>query len=620
VSYSKLNHPLEDRLYRQIAGNRLLLVFLIAFLGLGFRLFYLQIINGSYHEKLSLQNSVRVQVVKAPRGLIYDSRGQVIARNRPSYQIAILPTQIKNSALIKTTLNLFVDSLGKKIFDSNLVNWTLDRAKWKKFKPLVILEDATMEIVAQIEEHQLEIPGVTVVVESRRAYPYGKSASHVLGYMDEVKEDELQVLRKSNQPEDSLLYQRGDRIGRKGLERIYERPFRGRDGVRYVKVNAFGKVIEPIAELPEIKAQAGQDLWTTLDMELQAVAESCLTDTIKGSVVVMDPRNGNVLVMASTPRMDGNIFSLNRDKRNKEWAKLVFDPNRPLTNRAVAGGYEPGSTYKVGVSLAALESGRIQAHDHMPRACVGGYRFGSRFWRCWDPKGHGFTDMYSALMQSCDGYFYQAGLIVGLPRINDVARRLGLGKQTGIDLDDERSGELIDSISYETKFKKRGWHWTPGLALNLAIGQGQIVTPLQLCLYAAGLAQGKYLFQPHFINSIKDSHGHTVLEFKPKVMHEVGISEENHKILMDAMYMVVSGPKGTGGRARVDSVKVGGKTGSAENPHGDKTHALFIGMAPIEAPEIVVAVIMENVGHGGSFAAPVAGEILRRYFSRKTRG
>lgn len=620
MAFSKLTHPLDERLHRQIAGTRLLLILLLAFVGLASRLFYLQIARGSYHEKLSLQNSVRVQVVKASRGLIYDRHGKVIAGNRPSYQIALLPTQIKSEAQVKATLALFTDTLGKPIFDSSLVSWSLARARWRKFQPLVILEDAPMEVVAQIEEHQLELPGVSVVVESRRSYPFGKAASHVLGYMDEVKEEELIALRSSGKPEDSLLYQRGDRIGRKGLERVYESAFRGRDGVRYVKVNAFGKVIEPIGELPEIKAQPGEDLWTTLDMDLQAAAESLLGDTVKGAIVVMDPRNGDVLVMASSPRMDGNIFSLNREKRNKEWAKLVFDANRPLTNRAVAGGYEPGSTYKAAVSLAALESGRIAPKDHMPRACLGGYRFGNRFWRCWEPKGHGFTDMYSAFMQSCDGYYYQAGLIVGLPRINAVARRLGLGEKTGIDLDEERSGELIDSASYENKFRKRGWRWTPGLALNLAIGQGQIVTPLQLCLFTAGLANGKRLFQPHFMETIRDNRGAVKVSHRPKVLQDVGISDENHKVLMDAMYLVLNGPKGTGGRARVDSVRVGGKTGSAENPHGELTHALFIGIAPLDAPEITVAVVLENVGHGGSFAAPMAGEILRRYFARKNRG
>jgi penicillin-binding protein 2 len=620
LSYSKLSHPLDDRLHRQITGTRLLLLFFLAFSGLAARLFYLQITKGAYHEKLSLQNSVRVQVVKAPRGTIYDRHGNVLARNRPSYQVALLPTQIKKPAQIRTTLAKFRDSTGTRIFDSALVDWSLDRARWRKFQPLILFEDAPLSLVSQIEEHQIEMPGVSVIVESRRAYPYGKAASHVLGYMDEVKEEELQALRKTGDAEDSLLYQRGDRIGRKGLERIYEKDFRGRDGVRYVKVNAFGKVIETIGELPEIKAKPGSDLWTSLDIELQTLAESLMTDTVKGSVVVMDPRSGEVLVMTSSPRMDGNIFSLSKERRNKEWARLVFDPMRPLSNRAVSGGYEPASTFKALVSLAGLESGRIGHKQLMTRSCKGGYQFGSRYWRCWDPKGHGFTDMYSAFMVSCDTYYYQVGLNLGMDRINQMARRFGMAAKTGIDLDDERSGELIDSASYEEKFRKRRWRWTPGLTLNLSIGQGQIITPLQLGVFASGLATGKNLYRPHLMQSVRERDGSVLRENTPQVMGETGISSEHHDMMLEAMYQVVSGPRGTGGRARVEGVKVGGKTGSAENPHGDLTHALFIGVAPLDNPEIVVAVVMENVGGGGSIAAPVAGEILRRYFSRKTRG
>jgi len=620
MGLAKINQPLEDRHHRQMAGMRLLFLFMLGFLGLTSRLYYLQIIKGDYHQKLSMQNSVRVQIVKAPRGLIYDRKGRVLAGNRPSYQVVILPTQVKKSEEIKKTLAKFVDSAGTPIFDSAHVSWTLERAKWRKFQPLVIMEDAPMSVVAQIEEHQLEMPGVSVIVESRRYYPFGNAASHVLGYMDEIKEDELTAFRETAKPEDSLLYQRGDRIGRKGLEKVYESAFRGRDGVRYVKVNAFGKVIAPIEELPEIKAKPGDDLWTTLDMDLQVVAESTMADTVKGAIVAIDPRNGDVLVMASSPRMDGNIFSLSREKRNKEWAKLVFDPNRPLTNRAVAGGYEPGSTYKAAVSLAGLESGTIHAHDHMAKGCFGGYQFGNRYWKCWSPRGHGFTDTYTAFMQSCDTYYYQLGLILGMAPINEMSRRLGLGSKTGIDLDDERAGELIDSASYNAKFRKRGWKWTRGLILNLSIGQGQIVTPLQLSLYASGLANGENLFQPHLKHAIKDSKGEMLETFQPRVLHHIGLTPEDHEIILKAMEMVITGPHGTGGSARVPNVRIGGKTGSAENPHGELTHALFIGVGPVEHPEISISVILENIGHGGSFAAPAAGAVLRRFFADKSSG
>jgi penicillin-binding protein 2 len=612
---------LDDPFYRNAVARNIVIMFGLMLIGLTCRLFYLQIIKGSYHQKLSDQNSIRLQIVHAPRGLIYDRNHVLIARNRPSYQVAILPTQLKEPKRVLSNLMRFQDTKGVHIFDSTLVEWSLLRGRWKKFQPLVILEDASPEVVAMVEEHQLDLPGVITVMDSRRSYPFGRDAAHVLGYMDEVKEDELEAMKADKDENgDSLPYMKGDRVGRKGLEKTYEPYFRGKDGVRYIKVNAFGKEMEVIKEMPQIKPVSGSNLITTLDMDLQCLAESLLADTVRGAVVVIDPRNGEVLVMASSPRMDANIFSLSKEKRSKEWAKLALDPAMPLNNRATVGGYEPGSTFKGVVSIAALQSGRIQATDYMAKGCLGGYRFGNRFWRCWDPKGHGKLNMIDAFTESCDAYYYQAGLIIGMDIINKVAREFGFGAHTGIDIDDERSGELMDSTSYTHKFHKRGWTWTRGLVLNLSIGQGQIVTPLQLANYVAGLGNGKVLYKPHFIKQIQDRQGNVVVDYQPEILSKLDMTDEQRDIMMKAMEAVVNSPKGTGGRARVPNVIVGGKTGSAENPHGGKTHALFVGVAPLYQPELAIAVVLENVGHGGSVAAPIAGEIFRHYFKRKMAG
>jgi penicillin-binding protein 2 len=615
------NSRLDDPFYRNAVTRNILIIIGLMALGLIARLFYLQIIKGAYHEKLSVQNSMRLQIVHAPRGLILDRSGLLIARNRPSYQVALLPTQLKEPKRVFANLMRFRDSTGTPIFDSTLVRWSIERGKWKKFQPLVILEDASPEVVAMIEEHQLDLPGVSTVVESRRSYPFGYNAGHVLGYMDEVKEEELEAFKLVREKSgDSLPYMKGDRIGRKGLEKTYERYFRGKDGVRYIKVNAFGKELEVIKEMPQIQPVPGNNLVTALDMGLQCLAESLMADTVKGSVVAIDPRNGEILVMASSPRMDGNIFSLSRERRSKEWANLALDSTMPLNNRATVGGYEPASTWKGIVSLAGMRSGKIHSHDRMSKSCKGGYRFGNRNWRCWEGKGHGSLDMEGAFMQSCDVYYYQVGLIIGMDIINLVARDFGFGLRTGIDLDEERSGELIDSASYNKKFKRRGWRWTRGLVLNLSIGQGQIVTPLQLANYAAGLGNGKYVFKPHLIKEIRDRKGHVIMQHQPQILAETHITAEQHQEILKAMEMVVNGPRGTGGRARVPNVIVGGKTGSAENPHGGLTHALFIGVAPLYQPELAIAVVLENVGHGGSFAAPIAGEIFKHYFRRKMAG
>jgi penicillin-binding protein 2 len=611
---------LDDSFYRNSIGKKIIIILGLLLLGLSTRLFYLQIIKGSYHQKLSDQNSIRLQIVRAPRGLIYDRDGVLIARNRPSYQVAILPTQLKEPKRVIANLLRFQDSLGQRIFDSTLVEWSILRGKWKKFQPLVILEDASPEVVAMVEEHQLDLPGVVTIMDSRRSYPFGSDAAHVLGYMDEIKEDELEKMKSSKLNGDTLPYLKGDRVGRKGLEKTYEDYFRGRDGVRYIKVNAFGKEMEVIKEMPQIKPKSGHNLMTTLDMDLQCLAESLLADTVKGAIVVIDPRNGEVLVMASSPRMDANIFSLSKDKRSKEWAKLALDPKMPLNNRATVGGYEPASTFKGIVSIASLQSGKIKPETHFPKACIGGYRFGNRFWRCWDPKGHGSISLIDAFTESCDTYYYQAGLVIGMDIINKVAREFGFGNHTGIDLDDERSGELIDSASYTRKFKRRGWSWTRGLVLNLSIGQGQIVTPLQLANFAAGMGNGKVLYKPHLIKEIRNRNGHLVMRYKPEILANLDLTPYQHEIMLKALESVVNSAHGTGGRARVENVIVGGKTGSAENPHGGKTHALFVGVAPLYQPELAIAVVLENVGHGGSFAAPIAGEIFRHYFKRKVAG
>jgi penicillin-binding protein 2 len=613
---------LDDPFYRGAISRNILIIFGCLILGLASRLFYLQIIKGSYHQKLSEQNSMRLQIVQAPRGLILDRNGTLIARNRPSYQVAILPTQLKDPKKVLANLMRFQDTAGVRIFDSALVSWSLERGKWKKFQPLVILEDASPEIVAMVEEHQLDLPGVVTVIDSRRSYPFGHSAAHVLGYMDEIKEEELQAYAEIKEKTgDSLPYAKGDRIGRKGLEKTYEPIFRGKDGIRYIKVNAFGKEMEVIKEMPQIRPVPGSNLVTTLDMGLQTLADSLLGDTVRGAVVAIDPRNGEVLVMASSPRMDGNIFSLSKDRRSKEWAKLALDPAMPLNNRATVGGYEPASTWKGIMNIAALQSGKINATEHMARGCTGGYRFGNRVWRCWDPKGHGSVSMTGAFTESCDVYYYQVGLIIGMDIINKVAMDFGFGKTTGIDLDEERSGMLVDSASYNKRFKKkRGWTWTRGLVLNLSIGQGQIATPLQLANYAAGVGNGKYVYKPHFIKEVRDREGNTLKRHQPEVLHELNMSREQREVMLKAMEAVVNSPRGTGGRARMTDVVVGGKTGSAENPHGGKTHALFIGLAPLYQPELAVAVVLENVGHGGSLAAPIAGAIFREFFKRKMAG
>lgn len=612
--HSPYSNPLDDAQYRRHAARKLFWLLLAAALALSFRLFYLQVVQGEYHKSLSEQNSIRLQVIKAPRGLIYDRNGTIIASNRPSYQIAIMPTELRKDEPVLENLLRFRDMTGAPVFDSARVARALERARWRRFQPLVIYEDAPFEVVSLVEEHQTLLPGVVTLVESRRTYPFGSVAAHVLGYLDEVKEDELGLPRGMLSP-DSLAspYERGDRIGRKGMERQYEKYFRGRDGMRYVKINAFGRQINVVDAMPNREPQPGKNVYTTLDMGLQAYAESLLSDTARGAVVALDPRNGEILAMVAAPGMDGNMFSLSRERRAREWARLALDPSRPLHNRAVNGGYEPASTFKAITSLAGLEAG-IDPEAHMPRACTGGFRFGNRVWRCWKPEGHGFLDAIEAFAQSCDVYYYQLGLAVGMERINAMARRFGFGSRTGVDLEGDREGLLMDSVTYGSLYSRRGWQWTRGMILNLSMGQGQIATPLQLANYTAGMVNGDVIYRPRLLREVRDARGRLLHRSGTEVLHEIGLDGEERELLIASLSAAVNGTKGTGRGALVPGVWVGGKTGSAQNPHGEEPHALFVGAAPLDNPRIVVAVVLENAGGGGAVAAPIAGALMKRFF------
>ncbi|MBF0431699.1 MAG: penicillin-binding protein 2 [Fibrobacteria bacterium] len=603
----------DDQFFRNRAVFKITILIGIAFLILLARLFYLQIHLYQYHFRLSEENRVRLRILEAPRGLIMDRNGKTLARNRPSYQICILPTELKDKKKVFTNLMKIIDGDSVGVFDSAQVAYMMERGRWRRFQTLPILEDASMNVVALVEEHQLDLPGVVTIVEPRREYPYHTLAAHTIGYTAEISEQDYESYKARG-------YRLGNRIGVKGLEKKYESALRGVEGKKFVEVNVYGKEMGLLDNMPNKPAEPGNNLITTLDLELQMVAEQAVPDSFKGSVVAIDPRNGEVLVMLSSPRINGNIFSLSKNRRSQEWQKLAFDSNRPLNNRASIGIYDPGSTFKAIVSIAGFRAGKLMPDNFSFKPCNGGYQFGRRYQRCWKPSGHGRVNFYQAFKQSCDTYYYQAGLLLGMDAINESARMFGLGAKTGIDLVAERSGLLMDSLVYEKKFKRRGWKWTRGLILNLSIGQGQLVTPLQLANYTAGLGNGKVIYKPHLRKELTDGNGKNIKYFQPEILQYLDITQKEHSYVLEAMRQVVEEPGGTGRRAAVPGVVVGGKSGSAENPQGDKTHALFIAVAPLYKPEIAIAVIMENVGHGGSVAAPIAGDVLRLYFKRKNRG
>lgn len=578
------------------------------------RLVWLQLIEGERHLAVSEANRLRADYIQAPRGLLLDREGRPLVQNRPSRNLVLDPAVVRaHEKELVERLALLRDFDGSNLFDTNVVRRLLRQARITPSQHPILLEDATPEEIALFAEQQYRLPGVIQEVAMRREYPHGTLAGHMLGYIGEIPEKRLDSLATKG-------YRMGDLIGQMGLEEQYESVLRGRDGVRYIEVDAKGRVVGIPDDMPKTEPVPGRHIRTTIDLDLQKVLEDAFADSLNGAAVVLDPRNGEVLAMASSPRIDPNIFSLPIRRRAKEWAKLALDSRRPLNNRAIQGTYEPGSTFKIVSSLAGLVSGKVGYHTHFPVGCKGGFRFGARYQRCWQEKApyHGALSMNGALTQSCDVYYYQLGLLVDMEIINRTALELGLGQRTGIDLPNEKQGYLVDSASHEQRHKRLGWKWARGLILNLAIGQGQLVTPLQLASMMGGVANGHHVMTPHLMQAVLDPETNKVLQKpEPKVLHKLPYTEEQIRHIHDDLDSVVNGLRGTGRSVRLKELRVGGKTGSAENPHGEKTHALFVAAAPMDAPEIALGVIVENAGHGGSVAGPIAGKILKAWF-RKT--
>ena len=609
-----LNKPSQN----EKSGRHLKSFVFMATVGLIFfclsgRLFYLQSVRYEENLQSSDENRLRRVVLKAERGLIYDRKGRLLVGNRPSYQIAILPGEIRKmkpeekDSLFKRLIRL-KDLQGEAVFDSAVVDTMFQRCGWKSHGTLRILEDASVEQVSIVEERSSEFPGVTTIVESRRSYPYGTLAAHLLGYTGEITNEQLE------KPE-FAEYSSGDRIGQKGLEKQYDDEFRGEDGVKYVEVDAYGREVGHIEGMQNVPAVSGYGMVTTIDLDIQKAAEEALPDSVRGAVVAIDPRNGEILAMVSSPRLDPNIFSLKRRERNKGWAKVALDSTRPLMNRAISGLYPPASPFKLVTSGAGLEAGLVNGRSHFPKACTGGYTFGARYQKCWGV--HGNLDLVNALRLSCDVYFYQLGLMLGIDRINEFGERFGLGHELGIDIPGERSGWLPDSASFNARNKRNGWRWARGLILNLSIGQGQLVTPLQEASLAGAVATGNGVFRPHLMKEMRDIDGNVVGRYIPEKIFEGKMNAMTHATLLAGMDSVVNHPGGTGRRAAIPGIRVGGKSGSAEWKKGEKTHAWFIAVAPLYAPEIAVAVVQEAAGGGGAKSAPICRKVMEAYFDSK---
>jgi penicillin-binding protein 2 len=560
-------------------------------------LLQLQIVDHEEYQRLAQENRVRLEVLRAPRGTIFDRHGVLLADNVPSFNIVFRPLPAESTQRARAAIDpAWLARVSGIVEEDTTKVRELVRFANRSGQTAVLRRNASFSVLAGVEESRAELPGIEVVIEPLRRYKYGPLAAHLLGYAGEINDEEL--AKRAGQG-----YRPGDLIGRSGVERSYEEMLRGRDGAEFVVVNAMGKRVSTLTEGPPKLPTPGHDLVLTLDLEIQQALERAMANVGRGAAVAIDPRDGGILGMVSRPVYDPNEFS--RGLSFARWAELSKGGANPLLNRAIQGVYPPGSTFKIVTMLAALRAGIAQPGSRLPQPCRGSYFFGGRSFGCWKREGHGSLDFIGAIQHSCDVYFYQIGPRLGLDRLAEASRQFGLGAITGIDLPQERKGLIPD----EEWYRKRFGVMRKGAMLNLAIGQGELlVTPLQLALMAAQVAGAGRTIRPHVVSRVRDAGFEPAKPERDDIVAESAVWSAVHQ----GLELVVTA--GTGTASRVPDVRVAGKTGTAQNPHGND-HALFVCYAPAEKPTIALAFVIENSGHGGSVAAPMAGAVLKQVFA-----
>ncbi len=550
------------------------------------RFYILQIRHADVYQEKSAKNSIRVLTQLPVRGNIFDRYGILIADNRPSFSLYLIPAQTTSHTLE------FVTRLLQQ--DREKIRQKLRHAG--PFQPVKIARSVHPEILTIMQENILELPGLEWRVEPRRHYNIKNGFAHVLGTLGEVDEQELM-----RNPE----YELGDIVGKKGIEKAADRYLRGRKGFKYVRVDALGRTVEEIKTAKNSPPYPGMDMYLTIDARLQQYADT-LFQGKRGALVAIDVTNGEIITMLSKPDYDLEYFVGTVDPQI--WQELIADTTHPLYDRACQSSYPPGSTYKLVAAIAALNENIIT--PSWSAYCPGYFQIGRKTIRCWNPEGHGTLDLLGAIKHSCNVYFYQLGLKIGIDAWSKYSILFLFGKKTGIELTNENTG-LVPSREYYDQVFGKG-KWTRGMLANLAIGQGELlVTPLQLAQFGMIIAnKGKY-YTPHLILKLVDRI--TGEEQKTRVEAGIieGIQPGIYELIHRGMREVVNG--GTGWRANIIGIEVAGKTGTAQNPHG-KPHAWFLGFAPYGQPRIALVVLVENGGSGGGIAAPIAGNYLRKYF------
>ncbi|MHC1744433.1 MAG: penicillin-binding protein 2 [Syntrophobacteraceae bacterium] len=601
---------IETVIFQRQVMLMLAIVFAVVFI-YSVRLWHLQVLQGARYRYQSENNRLRLEDIPAQRGIIFDRNGTPLVENRPAYHLQIIREDVTD---MEHTLREVAKLCGKNLQELQDV---LDSHKQvPKFVPLRLVADLDRDCLARIEGNRVRLPGVTIQLEPKREYLCNGTAAHLIGYLSEITESEL----KSEHYEGYVI---GEDVGKFGVESGFEKYLHGKRGGRQVEVDAIGRrrrLLDEVLPIP------GRSLSLTVDIELQRIAESCLEGKV-GSIVAIDPNSGAVLVLANSPVFDQEKFI--RGLKKDEWQALSKDPRHPLLNRAIGAAYPPGSTYKAIIALAGLKEGVITPETTFN--CPGYFPYGNRKYRCWRDHGHGSVDLDRAIVQSCDVYFYQTGMRLGVDRIAQYANYFGLGERPGIGLQGENPGLIPTSW-----WKKQTLHvpWQKGETLSIAIGQGyDLTTPLQMTLAYAAIANGGKLWQPHVVSRIEGNTAKEDDEIKARVKRKIPIDARYFQLVQRGLTGVVEDGRGTAHAIKDKSVTMAGKTGTAQVVHlaenanrkllekvaklKDRDHAWFVGYAPANDPQIVVGALVEHGGHGSSAAAPLVQKVILAYFQMK---
>jgi len=598
--------PVEDRRSITVRLVVLQVSLTLIFTILACSFWYFQVVQHEKYNELAENNHQRTISLRAPRGVMLDRNEKVLVENRSSFTISIVREHTKD---LNRTIRVLSEVAG---LDPKFVHEVVNRhRKEPTYRPIVVLDDASLAQVAAVLARRLEseLPDVLVEEVPTRRYPAESFAAHLFGYVGEANEGQVE----------SESLHSGAIVGQAGVEKIYNKLLMGEDGARRVKVNSMGREIETLEEIP---ANEGRRVQLTIDIDLQRAAEEGFkAGGFNGAAVVMDPRTGEVLAFTSVPGYDPNDFAAGVERAT--WNGLLTDPLKPLSNRAIQGLYSPGSTFKIVVAVAALEEGVVTPNFRV--TCGGGAMFYGRYFQCHKKGGHGSVDMREAMEKSCNVYYYTLGNMTGVDKIHKWATLLGLGEKTGIDLPNEVSG-LVPS----TEWKRRRYNekWYAGETISVAIGQGQVsITPVSLAVMMSTVANGGTRFIPQLLKAVDEGHGWKPVQ-PPAPKSQVRLKPETVSALHDGLFYVVN-RAGTGGRARIPGRDVSGKTGTAQvisltggkqaagrSERDLRDHGWFVFFAPRDNPEIAGVIFGEHNEHG-YISAPIAKYVMETYFAKK---